>query len=320
MDNLAHTLAGAALGQAGLKKKTGLGLATLMIAANLPDLDAFGLIFGENLAWRRGWTHGPLALLILPPFLALAMWAFDRWQTRRGTRPAARPPLNMPWLLALAYIGILSHPLLDFLNTYGIRCLMPFSDRWFYGDAVFIIDVWIWAMLGLGVWLTWRRERKHQPSPATPARTALVIVSVYCLLMGTSAIVAEHLATREAETRGLGTPQRVVASPVPLNPFHRRLALDFGHQYGFGDLYWLPTPHVELEQALMPTNMDDAAIARAAAHSKQLADFLYWSRLPFAVVQRENGIATVTIGDARYGPRPDNSRFTLTVTVPDESR
>ena len=36
MDNLAHTLAGAALGEAGLKKKTGLAMATLMIAANLP--------------------------------------------------------------------------------------------------------------------------------------------------------------------------------------------------------------------------------------------------------------------------------------------
>ena len=69
MDNLAHGLAGAALGQAGLGRKTGLGTATLVIAANLPDVDVLGLLFGENLAWRRGWTHGPVAMLVLPPLL-----------------------------------------------------------------------------------------------------------------------------------------------------------------------------------------------------------------------------------------------------------
>ena len=61
MDNLAHSLVGVALGEAGLKKKTGLGMATLIVAANIPDLDALGLLVGENLAWRRGWTHGPIA-------------------------------------------------------------------------------------------------------------------------------------------------------------------------------------------------------------------------------------------------------------------
>lgn len=131
MDNLAHSLAAAALGEAGLKKKTGLGMATLIIAANLPDLDALGLLFGENLAWRRGWTHGPIAWVVLPLILSVVMLAFDRWQARRGSRPATRPPVHFGWLVALAGIGTLSHPLLDFLNTYGIRCLMPFSERWF---------------------------------------------------------------------------------------------------------------------------------------------------------------------------------------------
>jgi len=36
------------------------------------------------------------------------------------------------------------HPTLDWLNTYGMRWLMPFSGRWFYGDAVFIVDPGCW--------------------------------------------------------------------------------------------------------------------------------------------------------------------------------
>src|SRR5688572_20546197 len=39
MDNVCHTLVGAALGEAGLKQRTRYGNVTLMIAANLPDID-----------------------------------------------------------------------------------------------------------------------------------------------------------------------------------------------------------------------------------------------------------------------------------------
>ena len=172
MDNLAHSLVGAALGAAGLSRKTGLGMATLILAANLPDIDAFGILFGHNLAWRRGWTHGPVALLLLPPLLAALMLAFDRWQARRGSRPPSRAPVHFGWLVALAYIGAISHPMLDFLNTYGIRCLMPFSDRWYYGDALFIIDVWLWLALATGIWLT-RRFRRGGPAIVALAATTL---------------------------------------------------------------------------------------------------------------------------------------------------
>ena len=39
MDNLCHSLVGAALGKAGLARRTTLGMSTLVIANNLPDLD-----------------------------------------------------------------------------------------------------------------------------------------------------------------------------------------------------------------------------------------------------------------------------------------
>jgi inner membrane protein len=66
MDNLTHSLIGAALGQAGLKRKTGLAMPALIIAANLPDIDAacfFWLDGTEHLGFRRGITHGPIAMM-----------------------------------------------------------------------------------------------------------------------------------------------------------------------------------------------------------------------------------------------------------------
>ena len=318
MDNLAHTLVGAALGQAGLRKKTGLGMATLMIAANLPDIDGVTMFLERgSLYFRRGWTHGPIALVVLPILLALAMLAFDRWQARRGSRPPARAPVHFGWLLALAYIGIISHPLLDFLNTYGIRCLMPFSERWFYGDALFIIDLWMWAALGIGVWLSRRRERWTGTEHPRPALIGLCAVALYAAAMGIAGQWVAGYAAREVERAGLGVPVNVVASPVPLDPFRRQIVFDLGGAYGFGAFAWAPGPRLEIDPALVPTNMDDPAVARAAAFDVRIADFLYWSRLPFADVTRgENGI-DVTVGDARYNRRPGEGRFIVRTTLPE---
>lgn len=315
MDNLAHSLAGAALGEAGLKKKTGLGMAALIIGANLPDIDVLGLLVNENLAWRRGWTHGPIAMLILPPLLAAALVLFDHVQGKRGTRPADRLPIHRGWLLALAYVGWFSHPLLDYMNTYGIRLLMPFSERWFYGDVLFIIDLWIWIMLGLGVWLSRRRQRQGSAKVARPARLSLALSSVYILAMGLSNEAAERMTRDQANAQGLGPVTDVVASPIPLNPFRRDIAFVTSGSYGFGALNWLPAPHIHLEDRLIKTNMDDPALVEARK-TKAVADFLYWSRLPFAQVARTPTTTTVTLADARYMGPAMTGPFVVTVKLP----
>ena len=315
MDNLAHSLAGAALAEAGLKHKTGLATATLILAANLPDVDAIGLLLGENLAWRRGWTHGPVAMLILPPLLVAALVLFDRWQMRRGTRPVDRPVLHRGWLLALAYIGWFSHPFLDFMNTYGIRVLMPFSERWFYGDILFIIDVWLWIALGVGVWLSRRRGKAQASRAAIPAQVSLALVTAYIAAMGASSVAAERLAKRAAEVRGLGPVRNVVASPVPINPFRRRIVFATDHAYGFAVMNWFPPVSLTLEQRLIPRNMDHPAVAEARK-VKAVRDFLYWSRLPFARVERTATGTRVILADARYADGGVGNAFVQTVDLP----
>lgn len=317
MDNLAHTLAGAALGQAGLKRKTGLAMATLMISANLPDIDGVTMLLDRgSLYFRRGWTHGPIALVLLPLLLAFAMQAFDRWQARRGTRPHNRAPVNFKWLLGLAYIGILSHPLMDFLNTYGIRCLMPFSERWFYGDALFIIDLWMWSALGIGIWLSRRRERWTGAAHPRPALIAVVAVISYAGAMGAAGAWVARYAAEAVEKEGFGTPVAVLASPVPVNPFRRDVVFSLGETYGFGAFAWAPGPRLVIDPDLVPTQMRDPAVAQAAAHDRRVADFLYWSRLPFAEIVQKDGKTEVIVGDARYNRRPSDGRFIVRTTLP----
>lgn len=146
MDPLAHTLVGATLAETRLKTRTAMAAPMLMFGANAPDIDAVTMLIDRDLSlgFRRGWTHGVLAMMVLPIVMTGLILLVDRLIAKfRGREPTARA---RP-LLGLAYIAVLSHPLLDWLNTYGVRFLMPFDGTWFYGDALFVVDPWVWLLL-----------------------------------------------------------------------------------------------------------------------------------------------------------------------------
>ncbi len=151
MDPLAHTLVGATLAETRLRNGTAaLAGPAGVLAANAPDIDAITMFISRDLSlgFRRGWTHGVLAMVVLPLVLTAGLLLLDRVVARwRGRAPAARAGP----LLRLTSVAVLSHPALDWLNTYGVRFLMPFDDTWFYGDALFIIDPWVWLLAGLTV-------------------------------------------------------------------------------------------------------------------------------------------------------------------------
>ena len=148
MDNLTHSLVGAALARSGLDRTTPLATATLVLAANAPDVDVLAYTQGEwfALATRRGITHGVPAMIVLPFLVGAAMAGWDKLVRRR--REPGAPPARFRALLLLSFVGVLTHPLLDWMNTYGMRWWLPFDGSWSYGDALFIIDPWIWLMLG----------------------------------------------------------------------------------------------------------------------------------------------------------------------------
>jgi len=320
LDNLTHSLAGAVLGQMGLKKKTGLGMATLIIAANIPDIDAVATLLDgvQHLAIRRGITHGPIAMLLLPLVLTGIMIGFDRWQEKRGKRPADRLPIHRGWLLALAYIGCLSHPALDWLNSYGIRLLEPFSSQWFYGDSIFIIDIWIWGAFIAGVWVSRRREKKGGANWQRPAWISFAAVCAY--------IFANGLITgkAEADTRQLLTEQAasvsaaelvqrraalVVANPVPLQFWKREILWRDDSAYGSGAFGLFSSLALGREQKI--SGNADVLKAEVARSSKDGAAFLFWSRMPVVTATG----AVVTVRDRRFLDPLVADRFSVRVNV-----
>lgn len=313
MDNLTHSLVGALIGQMGLKRKTGLAMPTLIIAANIPDIDAVATLLGghQHLAIRRGITHGPIAMLILPLLLWAIMLWFDRWQTRRGTRPDKRLPVHKGWLLALAYIGCLSHPLFDWFNSYGIRLLEPFSSQWFYGDTLFIIDVWIWAMLGCGVWLSLRRERREQPKPRAPATVAMVGLGAYVIM--NIGISLEAVA----ETRRI-VPQAtvIVANPVPFRFWKREVLVRTDSLYG--SFWFVPLLALKGQKGPQPLRISKSSMYELSKHDDHARAFLFWSRMPIGELRGIRSDQKIEISDQRFESELVRDRFTVVVPLQDK--
>jgi inner membrane protein len=156
MENLAHTLLGLSFAKGGLERATPLATTALVISSNLPDVDVLGRLTSGTpgyLEYHRGFTHGFIGLAILAFALTIALMFVDRRFRLRGD--PFRRPLRPIRIFFLAYLGGLGHTFMDFTNVYGVRPLIPFSMRWFYGDLVFVVDPWIWLILGSAVvWLT----------------------------------------------------------------------------------------------------------------------------------------------------------------------
>ncbi len=316
MDNLCHTLTGAALAEAGLKQRTRFGSAALMIAANLPDIDVLAFATGTpSVALRRGLTHGVLAQLLLPMLLAVALVAIDRWRPPALRQAQARPersrgtrgggtPARPGALLLLGYIGVVSHVAMDWLNNYGVRLLMPFSGRWFYGDAVFIVDPWLWLTLAAGAILA-RRARR-----ARIAAVAVLMAVVYISAMVVSARAARtHVVDgwRTAEGR---PPAALMVGPVLINPLRKMVIVDAGDHYRRGTFRWLPR-QLDLDRAPVPKHDRHPAVMQARTDPEFRA-ILVWSRFPYYELTRTPEGTRVTLADMRFGPR----LFNATTIVP----
>ena len=322
MDNICHTLVGAALAEAGLRRRTRFGTATLLIGANLPDVDALSYAWGgglTTLSFRRGWTHGALAMAVLPLVLTGLVLLWDRVLGGRG-RAGGAPQVRAGQVALLATVSILTHPLLDFMNTYGMRWLMPFVNRWYYADALFIVDPWIWAVLVAGILLTRRGTGEGGTGKGgsgerrlLPATAALLVVGVYAVVMLAASQVARRAITRELQAQGR-PPLRVMVSPVPVNPFRRLVVIEDAGQYRFGTVNWLRRPAFAVEPYTVAKNTSEP-LAQAARETREGRAFLGWARFPFFVVEASRGHPVVHIVDARYTVDSDAGFGAVTIVL-----
>jgi inner membrane protein len=254
-------------------------------------------------------------MVVLPLLLWGIMLWFDRWQTRRGKRPEKRLPVHKGWLLALAYIGCLSHPLFDWLNSYGIRLLEPFSSQWFYGDTIFIIDIWLWAALIAGVWLSLRRERNGAAKWRAPAVASFAAICGYILANGLITGRAERLMAQAVEREHDLVPTLVVANPVPVQFWKREMLWRDRTHFGQGTFSAPST--VVVDQNVGIHQMRGNKTKAMVKGDVDGAAYLFWSRMPVVRATDADGKRQLVISDQRFGNPMVSDRFTVSVPLKD---
>ena len=320
MDNITHSLVGWTLGQTGLKRKSRKGLAALILGANAPDIDVFlGWAPWAPLATHRGWMHSFFGgVLVLPPLLAGLLWLLDRWQLKHGASFKSGLEMHFGWLVALSYVGCLTHPLLDWQTSYAIQLFTPFDKRWYHNDSLFILDIWIILGLGFAVWLSRRREKRAQSNWRRPA-----IIASATLLLYITANGAETAAAYDAVSAGAPYvhPQTIVASPPPVLFWRRNLIWRQDHGIWRGEYRpFHSVGSLASYSGPVPDGMSDPIARRALLTAPGLAHFRRWSILPMASVERRPCEVRVYFEDARFGGFPGRGRLGESVALPTRAK
>jgi len=176
MDNLTHSLVGLAVAKAGLEKLSPGTTALCVLAANAPDVDVALLLFSDRwtfLKEHRGITHAIVGTIVLSIVLPVLFYAFDYLVARlRHTSPTT----SFRGLFIASLIASVTHPILDWTNNYGMRFLLPWNQRWFYGDFVFIVDPFLWLILGTSVFLVMSNTRFQKVVWLTIAAVATALL------------------------------------------------------------------------------------------------------------------------------------------------
>lgn len=153
MEPITHILTGACLARAGLNRTSALATTTLVLAAEAPDIDVLaelgGRVFG--FANHRGFTHTFVGVPAVAALVVLAVWLLWRFWLSRTSRKVASIAPRWSVLFTLACLSGLVHILLDFTNSYGVRPFMPFVNKWYSWDIVFIYEPVMWGLLLLGL-------------------------------------------------------------------------------------------------------------------------------------------------------------------------
>ncbi|MGA7558054.1 MAG: metal-dependent hydrolase [Terriglobales bacterium] len=335
MEPVTHFLFGAAMGRAGLNRKTALATATLTLAAEAPDLDVLsrfgGSAFGLN--HHRGFTHSFLGV----PLVAAVVVAFIYLLWRLRGRKTRNPNLPPRWGLLFAYACLagLSHILLDYTTAYGVRPFWPFSERWISWDIVFIVEPVLLVVLTLGLitpaLFSLINEEigargKGKPAGRLAATIALVAVAAYWGLRD-----YEHrraIAALQARSYQGADAIRVSAYPYWVNPFRWYGVVETPNSFATMDVDSLNfnsmSPEVDPEgQMQIQYKPEETSITLAAKKTYLGRVYLSWAQYPVTETEElanhtsENARATyvVRFRDLRYDYPGHDARATLGARV-----
>ncbi|MBV8073635.1 MAG: metal-dependent hydrolase [Acidobacteriaceae bacterium] len=298
MDNVTHSLTGLALARAGLNRVSCGAVLLLLLSANIPDIDITGLLRGQlcYLELHRGYTHSLLALPIMAGLCILLAAPFLRHKVLRLGRA-----------YALCCVGVASHLLLDWTNSYGVRLWLPFSSRWLHLDLNGLYDDWILAVLAFAaVWPLFAKLVSSEigERPASGRGTAIAALVFFVLFDGARfmfhARAVEQLNARLYED---APAVQVAALPNSSNPLRWLGVVETARAYSLLELDVIAPLNVEAAHAFYKPQITAGLLKVKATppfrYFSYFARFPVWSEQP-AVLRTGTG-RRYELTDLRFG-------------------
>ena len=308
MDNLTHSLTGLMLARAGLNRLTPRASLLLMVAANLPDIDALSWLGGSAryIDMHRGYTHS----WALAPLVALLPTLLARWSLAWPKKANRADDAGSDWSWWKAYlvalIGVASHLLLDWTNSYGIRWGLPLDAAWHRLDILYIVDPWVWMLLLFGVvgpFLSRLVSLEIGAKRTTGGGAAWFALIVLCGYIGGRYLLHEQaVAILSARVYENQNPRRVAAFATFGNPLRWRAVAEVA------DGFWVS--QLDLREDFNPAEgrvFYQATAPSAIERAKETADFqafLRFNQFPLwrvVPLPQPDGAVKVELFDLRFG-------------------
>ena len=297
MDNVTHSLTGLALARVGLRRFSPHATALLIVSANAPDADIIAVSRGalSYFEVHRGYTHSLLCL----PLMALLSVAVI----------AAIFRSRLVWLNAwlLCCIGVASHLLLDWTNSYGIRLLLPFSSRWFHLDLNSLYDGSILAvLLFAAVWPLFSRLVSSEIGDRVGAGGGLAGFALIFFLLfdcGRAVLHSRAVARLESRLYDDAPALQAAALPEPFTPFRWMGIVETATTYQRMSIDALSQSDVPQGETFYKPALTAAYLSAQA--TEPFHYFLYFARFPVwsqEPVTTSDGAGTrLVASDLRFG-------------------
>jgi inner membrane protein len=300
MDPLTHALASYSLKRAAFPRVSRIVTLAILAAGTIADLDSLGSYFGPSgyLTFYRTFFHSLIAALLFSLLVTLPFF-FLKGKTAENQISHAR-------IFAAALAAAILHLLLDLCQSAGVELLWPFSSRRFALDWVAHLDLWILAILLVGILLPLLSglvteeigAKSKGPRGRTGASVALGALFFYLILR--FMYHGNALAAMESRTYH-GEPARRVAafgeSSSPLR-WHGiietdRALLDVNVEVG-------PFASFDPDAAMTSYKPEPSPALDAARNSAIGRRFLQVARFPKATVEQTPGGFHVILRDFPY--------------------
>ncbi len=317
MELVTHTLVSLTLARAGWNAELRRA-APIVIAGGLAaDLDRASRVFGPRiyLLTRAGFTHSIVGSLLLAAGVAAIAWKL--W------RAAPKFPLSFAQAFLWSASGAVVHMLLDFCGGEPLPLLWPLRQGRMAADLLGPVDVWIFAILALGLLLPLLfglvseeiGARKEKRGPQRGAAVALVLVALYCVARWQ--LQDRALTILRAHTYHNAAPRAVGAFPTPVSPLLWRGVVETDNTLEEVEVSLKPGAYFDADRSSTYYKPEDSPALEAAQGTAIVRTFRQFCRFPIARVEKLEFGWRVELRDLRFPFSVSESRGFVAVVQMD---